>query len=78
MITINFSCPTCSQKTVLQEKYLQRKKDLTCQNCSSVFPDSEFQELKRAVLEIANVEHKLYSDVSPELGESHWQFKIEM
>lgn len=78
LINVNFECPTCAQKIYVYENYLVNKEGLACPNCSTEFPLTEFEKLKKAIKEISEVVENLCSRDERNRPQPSWGIKLDM
>ena len=49
---VKFSCNTCNEDFNISYKYLIKKEELSCPNCSTKFPKSSFDNLKDWIIKL--------------------------
>lgn len=76
MRTYNFECFDCRCKFTVEEKYLVKKENLVCPNCSAKLPDNIFTELKTAANALEEYD-KNHPDVTMDESRKHFKLDIQ-
>ncbi|MDE7323149.1 MAG: hypothetical protein K2N73_10585 [Lachnospiraceae bacterium] len=76
MRTYNFQCCDCNEKFNVESRYLVKKENLVCPNCSAKLSDDIFEKLKTAAITLEEYD-KNHPDVTMDENAKHFILNIQ-